>query len=47
MATTVKAKREIFSGIEEISVGVGHADEAHGCNDRKNGITSDEIPLVQ
>jgi hypothetical protein len=27
MATTVKAKREIFSGIEEISVGVGHSDE--------------------
>jgi hypothetical protein len=47
MATTVKAKREIFSGIEEISVGVGHADGVHCCNDRKNGVTSDEITLVQ
>jgi hypothetical protein len=47
MATTVKAKREILSGIEEISVWVGHADGAHCCNDRKNGVTSDEITLVQ
>jgi hypothetical protein len=47
MATTVKAKREIFSGIEEISIGVCHADGAHCCNDRKNGVISDEITLVQ
>jgi hypothetical protein len=39
MAATVKAKRVIFSGIEEISVGVGHADGAHCCNDRKTGET--------
>jgi hypothetical protein len=47
MATTVKAKREIFSGIEEISVRVGHADGAHCCNHRKIGVTPDDIPLVQ
>jgi hypothetical protein len=37
MAPTVKAKREIFSGMEEISVGVGRADGAHCCNDGKMG----------
>ncbi len=42
-----QGKKVIFSDIEEISVGVGHADAAHCYNDRKTGVTPDEIPLVQ
>ena len=41
--TAVRAMFIELSGAD----GVGHADVPQCCNARKNGVTSDDIPLVQ
>ena len=43
LSTAVRALFTEFLGTD----GVGHADGAQCCNDRKNGVPSDEITLVQ